>query len=206
MKSIMIIGNGGHAKVIKDIISRNDSLTFKGYLDDNIKEFYERDGLIYDCLDNISKYYTDYYFIIAIGNNEIREVIYNRLNIPNERFQKLIDPSAIIGTNVKIGNGTVVMPNSVINADSVIGEHCIINTASIVEHDNYIENFVHISPNSTLTGGVKVGSGSQIGASATVIPQKSIGKNTIVGAGATVVSDIGDNEVVVGTPAKPIRR
>lgn len=176
MKSIMIIGNGGHAKVIKDIISRNDSLTFKGYLDDNIKKFYERDGLIYDCLDNISKYYTDYYFIIAIGNNEIREVIYNRLNIPNERFQKLIDPSAIIGTNVKVGNGTVVMPNSVINADSVIGEHCIINTASIVEHDNYIEDFVHISPNSTLTGGVKVGSGSQIGASATVIPQKSIGK------------------------------
>ncbi|MFG0935121.1 acetyltransferase, partial [Staphylococcus sp. 231237_7MaSpsaltlick] len=51
MKSIMIIGNGGHAKVIKDIISRNNSLTFKGYLDDNIKEFYERDGLIYDCLD-----------------------------------------------------------------------------------------------------------------------------------------------------------
>lgn len=98
------------------------------------------------------------------------------------------------------------MPNSVINADSVIGEHCIINTASIVEHDNYIEDFVHISPNSTLTGGVRVGSGSQIGASATVIPQKSIGKKTIVGAGATVVSDIRDNEVVVGTPAKPIRR
>ncbi|WP_239745291.1 acetyltransferase [Mammaliicoccus sp. F-M27] len=206
MKPILLIGNGGHAKVIKDIIKQSEDYSFKGYLDDNINEFHEENNIIYDRLENISNYANDYHFIISIGNNEVRETIYKKVNIPIEKYSILIHPTSSIGSNVKIGYGSVVMANTVINADTSIGKHSIINTGAIVEHDNNISNFVHVSPNSTLTGGVTVGSKSQIGASATVIPQINIGKNTIVGAGSTVVNDIGDNQIVVGTPAKPIRR
>ncbi|MDG0837076.1 acetyltransferase [Staphylococcus equorum] len=206
MKPILLIGNGGHAKVIKDIIKQSEDYSFKGYLDDNINEFHEEKNIIYDHLENIGNYSNDYHFIISIGNNEVREAIYIKLNLPSERYPILIHPSSSIGSNVEIGNGTVVMANTVINADTSIGKHSIINTGAIVEHDNNISDFVHVSPNSTLTGGVTVGAKSQIGASATVIPQINIGKNTIVGAGSTVVNDIGDNQIVVGTPSKPIRR
>lgn len=206
MKPILLIGNGGHAKVIKDIIKQSEHYTFAGYLDDNINEFHVENNIIYDRLENINNYANEYHFIIAIGNNEVRETIYNKVNLAIERYPILIHPTASIGSNVVIGNGTVVMANTVINADTIIGRHSIVNTGAIVEHDNIISDFVHVSPNSTLTGGVSVGIKSQIGASATVIPQIKIGQNTIVGAGSTVVNDIGDNQIVVGTPAKPIRR
>lgn len=206
MKSILLIGNGGHAKVVKDVIQQSEHYIFKGYLDDNINESYEENNIIYDSLENINNYADDYYFIISIGNNETRAIIYNKLKLPIERYPILVHPSSSIGSNVVIGNGTVIMANTVINADTIIGEHSIINTGAIVEHDNIVSDFVHVSPNATLTGEVSVGAKTHIGASATVTPQKIIGENTIVGAGSTVVSDIDDNQVIVGTPAKPIRR
>lgn len=206
MKPILLIGNGGHAKVIKDIINQSKQFYFAGYLDDSIKKLHKEDNIIYDSLDNISNYIEDYYFIISIGNNEVREAIFKKIDIPIKKYPILVHQSSSIGSNVKIGQGTVVMANTVINADTRIGKHSIINTGAIVEHDNEISDFVHVSPNATLTGGVTVGTKTQIGASATVIPQVNIGKNTIVGASSTVVKDIDDNQVVVGVPAKPIRR
>nr|WP_263314147.1 acetyltransferase [Mammaliicoccus sp. Marseille-Q6498] len=206
MKPLLLIGNGGHAKVVKDIVNLSDEYTFKGYLDDNISEPYVENDVIYDNLSNIQKYQEDYYFNIAIGSNGIREKVFNKLDIPIEKYPVLKHPTSIISPSVNIGFGTVIMAKCVINAETKIGTHCIINTAAIVEHDNVISDYAHISPNSTLTGGVKVGTKSQIGASATVIPTKKVGDNTIVGAGATVVNDIGNNQIVVGSPAKPIRR
>lgn len=206
MKPILLIGNGGHAKVIKDIIDSSNQYMFKGYLDDSILDYSEENGLIYDNLNNIIEYKDDFYFNISIGNNKIRELIFNKLGLSLEKYPVLIHPTSIVGNNVDINFGTVIMANTVINADTKIGIHSIINTGAIVEHDNVISDYVHISPNSTLTGGVRVGIKSQIGASATVIPETSIGENSIVGAGATVVNNIGDNQTVIGTPAKPIRR
>lgn len=205
MKEIVLIGAGGHSKVVKDIIELNGDFKVVGYLDDKFSEKESENGVFFDSIDSFKKY-KDYYFNISIGNNKIRQNIYSKLNLSDNKYPAFIHPTAIIGTDVHIGFGTVIMANVVINADTCVGKHSIINTMASVGHDVTINDFVHISPNSTLTGGVKVGSSSQIGASATVIPQKSIGKNTIVGAGATVVNDIEDNEVVVGTPAKPIRR
>ncbi|MCO4323960.1 acetyltransferase [Mammaliicoccus sciuri] len=205
MKAIIMIGNGGHAKVIKDIIDSSTEYELKGYLDDNISERYVEEGILYDNLGNIENYKEDFYFNIAIGGNDIRASLFERIALPLSKFPVLIHPSAIISPSAKIGYGTVIMPKSVINSNSLIGSHVIINTSSIIEHDNVIDDYVHISPNATLTGGVKVGKKSQVGASATIIPMVSIGKNTIVGAGSTVVKNIGDNQIVVGTPAKPIR-
>ncbi len=87
----------------------------------------------------------------------------------------------------------------------LVGKHCIINSNASVDHDCILEDFVHISPNATLCGGVFVGKCSHIGAGAVIIPGKRIGKNAIVGAGAVVISDIPDNAVAVGNPARVIR-
>ena len=74
------------------------------------------------------------------------------MNLPDEKYVTLIHPSVVIGSNVNIGKGTVVMGNAVINASTNIGDQCIINTLASVGHDININDFVHISPNSTLTG------------------------------------------------------
>ena len=98
------------------------------------------------------------------------------------------------------------MPNVVINANSQIGQHVIINTGTIVEHDNWIGDYVHLSPNATLCGTVRVKPLTHIGAGVTVIQGKIIGRQSMIGAGATVITDIPDQVVAVGTPAKVIKQ
>lgn len=203
--NLIIIGAGGHASVIVDIVKsiKNKNINIIGFLDDNesLSNFcgYKVLGKICD----INKFSKDNQFIIAIGNNNIRKQISQKYN--NINYVKLIHDSAVIGSNVTIGEGTVVMPRAVINSNSKIGSHTIINTGSIVEHDNIIGDFVHISPSATLCGGVNIGELSHIGANSTVIQYKKIEENVILGASSTVIEDIKSNCVAVGTPAKIIK-
>ncbi|MEL3711031.1 acetyltransferase [Staphylococcus borealis] len=201
-KPIIIIGKGGHSKVIKDIIETTQQYYIVGYLDNAINEYYTEENIFYDSLDNIKQYKDDYLFIIAIGNNHVRKKLFNQLEIKIEQYATLIHPTAIVSPSARIGNGTVVMPNAVVNADSIVGKHAIVNTGAIIEHDNQIGDYVHISPNATLAGGVKVGDASHIAINAAVIPLVEIGKRCVVGAGATVINNVKSESTVVGTPAK----
>ena len=201
MKKIILIGNGGHDKVIKDIVKKSESYQLSGYLDDAIVRKSYSNDIFYDNLSNISNYYRTHHFIIAIGDNNKRQQIVHRFANIKLNYATLIHPTATIGSNVKIDKGSVIMPNTTINADTMIGKHCIINTMSCIEHDNKICDYVHIAPNATLTGNVVINQGAFIGASATIIPNINIGKNVIVGAGSTVIKDIADNHTVYGSPA-----
>lgn len=202
MKEIVLIGMGGHSKVVKDIIELNGEFKVVGYLDDKFQEKSVSDGIIYDNL-NSYRNYKENYFIITIGNNKIRKQIFEKLELPLSKYPKFIHPSAVIGSNVKIGYGTVVMANVVVNANTNVGNFCILNTMASIGHDVLIKDFAHISPNSTLTGGVQVGMATHIGAGSTVTPKVIIGDSTLVGAGSTVISNISNNMTVFGTPAKP---
>jgi acetyltransferase EpsM len=201
MKKIILIGNGGHAKVIRDLVKKSESYQLVGYLDDAIVRKSYINEIVYDSLTNISNYYRTHHFIIAIGDNNKRQQIVHRFANIKLNYATLLHPTATIGSNVKIDQGSVIMPNTTINADTTIGKHCIINTMSCIEHDNKICDYVHIAPNATLTGNVVINQGAFIGASTTIIPNINIGKNVIVGAGSTVIKDIADNQTVYGSPA-----
>lgn len=208
MKNIILIGAGGHASVIIDIIqsmiSSNHEIKIKGILDDR-KDIRKLMG--YEILDEIknAQLYNDKdtEFIIAIGNNTIRKNIEKKLK--GVKYFTAIHPTAVISINVTIKSGTIVMPRAVINANTEIGSHVIINSGAIVEHDNIIEDFAHISPGATLCGGVTVGEVTHIGANSTVIQCKKIGCNSIIGAGSTVITDIQSDVMAVGSPAKVIK-
>lgn len=208
MKDIIIIGAGGHASVVIDIIEsmkkNGHEINIKGLIDDN-EEITELMGYpILGKLDDILVYTNnDTEFIIGIGNNKIRRKI--AIELKDLKYFTAIHPTSIIGMNVFIEEGTVVMPRAVINTNSVIGKHSIINSGAIVEHDNKIGNFTHVSPGAVLAGGVTVGDSTQIGANSVVIQCLNIGSNSIVGAGTTVIRDIESNVTVVGAPAKVIK-
>lgn len=208
MKDIIIIGAGGHASVIIDIIESMKNVGHEvriiGLLDDR-KDITKFMGYkILDEINNAPLYsYKDTEFVIAIGNNKVRKDICERFN--GLKYFTPIHPTALIGSNVNLKSGTVVMPRAIINANTYIGSHVIINSGAIVEHDNIIDDFVHISPGTILCGGVTVGESAHIGANSTVIPCKKIGSNSVIGAGATVVNDIISNVVAAGTPAKIIK-
>ncbi|WP_368657371.1 acetyltransferase [Metabacillus halosaccharovorans] len=203
--NIVIIGTGGHSKVVKDIILLNRNIQIVGYLDDKFEDYFIEDKIFYGPISAyqflIDKF-DDIKFIVAIGHNQTRKRIVNKLNLEEHLYMTPIHPSAIISPSASLGIGTVVMANTVINADAVIGDHVIVNTASIIEHDNKIYDFAHVSPNATLAGNVQIGQGVHIGAGANLIPNVRIGDWSTIGAGATVINSIPSNTTAIGIPAK----
>lgn len=195
-REVIIIGAGGHSKVIEDILILNGR-KIAGFLDDN-----SSGGEILGKIELIEKYKEKYDFILAIGNNEVRE----KISIKHQlEYTIAIHPKAIIAKNVEIHNGTVVMAGAIINSNTKIGKQCIINTGAIIEHDNKIEDYAHISPGAILAGNVKVSKKTWIGAGVTIIQGINIGKEAIIGAGSVVIKDIPELCVAVGSPAKPIK-
>ena len=196
---IVLFGASGHCKVVIDILQSNGE-KITAITDDNPKT---------EQLLGITVFRSDNYdfskeskVIIAIGNNEIRKNIVQKLATS---FHIAIHPNAIISKLASIGEGTVVAPGAIINADASIGKHCIINTAAIVEHDCVVEDYVHLSPNCALAGGVCVGEGTHIGIGAKVIQGIKIGKWATIGAGAVIIKDVPDYAVVVGNPGRIIK-
>ena len=205
-KDVIIIGAGGHARVIADIIKKSGD-EIVGFLDDNAdiqgKTIFDGKIVLGDTSEESVKKYSDCYFIIGIGSNRVRKIISEKYS--NLKWYTAIHPNAIIGSNVEIGEGTVLMAGTVINIGTKIGKHCIVNTCSSLDHDNLIEDFVHISPGAHLAGTVKVMKCTWICTGVTVINNITIEKNNIIGAGSVVIKDITtENGTYVGVPAKKL--
>ena len=205
-KKVVIIGAGGHAKVIADIIEKSGD-EIVGFLDDN-KEIGTTIINEYKVIGDLNNRFTmavtkeNLEFIIATGDNKKREEISHS---PNLKFYTAIHPSAQIGLDVEIQEGTVIMANACINSSAKIGKHCIINTGAIIEHDNIIEDFVHVSPNVALGGTVKIGKSTHVGIGSTIKNNITICENCKIGAGAVVVKDIEKEGTYIGVPAKGIK-
>ena len=189
-KDVVVIGAGGHGKVIADIITACGD-NFLGFLDDDMTK---------NPLGKVADYekYKDCFFVIGIGNPEIRE----RVSKLPCKWYTAVHPSAVISPSAKIGEGTVIMPNAVLNADAKIGRHAIINSTAVAEHDNEIDDFAHISVGAKLGGTVKIGKRTHIGIGATVKNNIDICADCIIGAGAVVVKNINKQGIYKGIPAR----
>ncbi len=197
---LVIIGAGGHSKVIADIAVKN------GYTDICFVDDTKADGFMdfpvigkIDDIKNLNDSKTD--FVIGIGNNKIREKIAEEYDV---NYVSLVHPSTQLGLGVTIEKGTVVMAQAVINSDATVGKHCIINSGAVVEHDNVIEDYVHLSPKTALGGTVRIGKFSHIGIGASVIHNIYVCPNCKIGAGAVVVENIEKSGTYVGVPAKEL--
>lgn len=201
-KKVIVVGTGGHAKGIVDIIIRNKDIMVGFFAKLPGEESY----LGYPILGTESEYekYPDCLFIAAVGSAVIREDIVRRM--PNAKWYTAVHPTAVVSEiETEIGEGTVLLAGSIVNAGAKIGKHVILNTGSIVEHDNVIDDYAHISVGTKLAGEVAIGKGSWIGIGAVVNNGISIASGVTIGAGAVVVKNIETPGVYVGIPAKKIK-
>ena len=212
IKNIILIGASGHAKVIIDIVEKQNVFKIIGLID-TFKETGTRvdDYTILGTEDELPKLIIEYKIfggIIAIGDNFLRMKIAQKITtiIPDFQFVTAIHPKAIISKKVLICDGSVIMAGVVVNNNSYIGKHTILNTNSSVDHDCIIREFSSIAPGAILGGNVEINICSAISLGANVIENMNIGKHSIVGAGALVVNSIGDNKIAYGIPAKNIRQ
>jgi len=210
MDKIVIVGGGGHAKVIISIIRKLNKYEILGYTD--FKSKGSLLGIKYlgddEVLKEIIKKHNRCCAVIGVGSVDVsnkRKLMKHKLELLGFTLPVIVSPNCIINENVNIDKATVIFDGVVINSYSVIGECAIINTNSTIEHDCFVGNFVHIGPGAVLAGNVKIGDSSIVGASATIITSKNICSNCIIGAGAVVVSDITLSGIYGGIPAKILK-
>jgi len=208
---VLIVGAGGHAQVIADILmnmkSQKRELIPMGFLDDN-QSLHGKNFLglpVLGPLASCSSIEHDA-IIVAIGDNTTRRCLFEEFQIKGERFFIARHPGSIIASNVTIGAGSMICAGAVISPSSTIGANAILNTGCSIDHHNYLGDHVHVAPGVSLGGEVTIGKGTLVGIGTTVIPRCSIGEWSIIGAGSLVTRSLPNHVLAVGVPARIIRK
>ncbi len=203
---LVVWGASGHARVVADVLRRQDIYEIVGFIDDVNRD---RHGMAFcgsvvlggqEQLAQLKGIGVDH-ILIAIGDCSAR---LNLAALAHQQGFHLADarhPRSTVA-DVCVGSGTVIMAGAVINPGSVIGENVIVNTGATMDHDCALADGVHVGPGVHLGGHVKVGRASTIGIGAVVKDRVTIGSHTLIGAGSAVVSDIPDGVVAYGVPAR----
>ena len=207
------LGAGGHAKVVIEILRSHKSYELIGLLDpkseakgksvlgvpvlgdDDLLPALKRDGVCHFFIG-----------LGSVGDTRPRQRLFELALQYEMKPVDAVHPQAIISPSAELGEGVTIMAGAVINACARLGANVIVNTGAIVEHDCVVGDHVHIATGAQLASTVQVGNGAHIGAGATVLQCVRIGEDAIVGAGAVVVDDVPDNVIVVGVPARILKR
>lgn len=196
MKDILLIGFGGHSRSVIDTIEKQKQYNIIGFSDVNINDEVQYKGYKIICTDDdLEKVYSEgvkYAFVTIgfMGKHDVRKKIYNRLKQIGFLLPTIVDDTAILAEDVRIGEGTYIGKRTVINANTVVGKMCIINTGAIVEHDCMIGDFSHVAVSAVICGQCMVGKSVFVGANATVVHQRQLGNSAYVKAGGLVKNDI----------------
>jgi len=206
---VVILGAGGHGRVVLDILHQSKGHHPVGFLDNNTALHGRRiDGLpvlggIESAADLKSRGIPG--AVIAIGDNGVRRSLGDYLESAEIQIVNAIHPSAQLAGNAIFGKGVVIAAGALVCAHCQIGDYVILNTGCIVDHESMIATAAHICPGVRLAGHVTVESGAFIGIGATVVQNVRIGFEAIVGAGAVVTKNVDPMTTVVGVPAQPIK-
>jgi len=203
---LVIIGGGGHAKVVIDILQdAGVPLCCCVVADREVKEVLGVPVVGDDSV--LPRLFADGIrsAMVAVGDNRKRMEITHAVRTLGFRLANAISPRAVVSRSVRLGAGIAIMPGAVVNAGSQIGDGAIINTGATVDHDCVIGAYAHVAPGTNLAGKVRLGEGAFLGVGSRAIPGITVGAWTTVGAGGVVIRDLGENVVAVGVPAVVIR-
>lgn len=204
---VMVVGAGGHAKVVIDVLRAAGHEVVALFDDDPGRrgQVFRGVPVVGGSADVVAHAATQglRHFLVAIGHNTARLAIGRRLEAAGLVGLAAAHPAAVLSPGVVLGPGTVVMAGACINADTRIGAHAIVNTGARVDHDCMLGDGVHLAPGVVLCGNVSVGELAFVGAGATVIPGMNVGARASVGAAAAVVRPVADDSKVRGVPARP---
>ena len=208
-QKIWIYGTGGHATVVFDVITGNDSdYEVVGFIDDNPKKMgsmllgrhiYGKGRLeaLSGRLGSLDKN-----IFIAIGNNIVRQNIAE--NLRGYNFPVFLHKTSVISSKTIFGEGSIVMPLSIIEIGATIGTHCIINNSALVGHGACIGNYCHISGKVIMGGNVTIGDSTLVGLGACITPGVTIGKQCKILACSVITENVEDDSVMAGYPARNI--
>jgi sugar O-acyltransferase (sialic acid O-acetyltransferase NeuD family) len=199
-RSVVVVGAGGHAKVVISLLQAAGETIAMVVDDDPRKWGTSLLGVpIKGPVTRLAEA-TNHPAIVAIGDNAAREEIASQWR--HVDWLTAVHPRAYVHSSVQLRPGAVVCAGAVIQPDTLVGAHVIVNTAATVDHDCVVEDYAHLAPGVHLAGGVRIGEGALLGIGSVVIPGRRVGEWTTVGAGGVVVSDLPARVMAVGVPAR----
>jgi sugar O-acyltransferase (sialic acid O-acetyltransferase NeuD family) len=205
-KPLIIIGNGGHASVLKEILLAQ-GYKFIGYTAPQQGE--NKFGLNYIGTDEVIEQYhpNEIELVLGVGMitpNSLKQKLFTSFKAYGYTFSSVIHPAAIVAPSVKLREGVQVMAGAILQTNTVIADNTIVNTGVIIDHDCIIGAHTHLAPGTKISGNVRVGASTHIGTGTTIIQGIEIGSNCLIGAGSVVVKNIKDNTKAFGVPAKEV--
>ena len=205
-RRVVVVGAGGHAHVVVDVLLATDN-TVVAALDRNPDLSGRKIRGVVVANDDRSVSDMDHdAVIVAVGDNEARRHLFSALAEAGETFVTAVHPSAVIAPDVILGDGVLVCAGAVINPAAIVAENSIVNTSASVDHHCQIGPHVHIAPGARLGGECVIAEGVLVGIGATLLPRVRVGRNATIGGGAVVTTDVEEDSVVAGNPARPISR
>lgn len=215
MKNLIILGGSGIGMIAISIARELGHYNVCGFLNDIVPVGtligkYDKYPVI-GKTEDIRKYLSDknnVFFIAYVGMQHEKEVYekIEQFNIPTERYETLIHPSAIIPKGMcSIGNGVMMAPLSQLSPDTTLEDNSIMLPNSFLGHDSTLKRFAHIASNAVVGANVIVGKACHIGTNCTIREKTIIGDYSLVGSGAVVLNNVEPNSIVVGNPAHTLR-
>lgn len=212
MKKVIIIGSGGHAKVVIDIIQEMGEFNIIGITSESLLK-----GdlfLGYEVLGNddvLQNYTNDSQVLVAMGlggyvNNTLRSKVYADVKKIGLSFINVIHPNSFISKTSELGEGVTVFPGVIINSHVQIGNNVIIATGATIDHETIIGNHVLISAGVTIGAYTVIKDQVLLALGSKVISGLKIDENALIAAGAVVVKNVNANSKMFGIPAKKIER
>jgi UDP-perosamine 4-acetyltransferase len=203
----VVIGAGGHARVVIDALKRAGVQVLFATDADPAKHGQTMLGVPVAGGDEALATQVPGRVQLAlgigtVGNDRGRRATAERLAALGHQFATVIHPSAVVAPDVTVLEGAQIMAGAVVQTGSQIGRHAIVNTGACVDHDCRVGDYAHVAPGATLSGGVDVGDGAFVGAGACVIQSVRVGAGSIVAAGAVVIRDVPAGACVMGVPAR----
>jgi UDP-perosamine 4-acetyltransferase len=204
---VVVVGSGGHAKVIIDILQSESKVELVGAISSDRTQSTICDIPVLGDDSILPKLFSQgiNHAFIAVGSNRLRAKLGKNVEEIGFQLINAISPQAVLSARVKLGKGIAIMPGAVVNVDTQIDDYAIINTGATVDHDCRIGRYVHIAPGSHLCGNVEVGEGTFICVGSSVIDKSKIGEWAVLGAGGVVISDLPAYVTAVGVPARVIK-
>ncbi|SJM93119.1 conserved hypothetical protein [Crenothrix polyspora] len=206
IEALLIIGAGGHAKVVIDAVrcAYGESVILQ-LADDNLA-LAGVTCMELSIIAPVSRAVTtEGDFHVAVGHNGFRARLAETCLQAGMVYNSIVHPKAAVAASATMADGCFIAANAVVAPMVVLNAGCIVNHGAVVDHDCVIGRYCHIAPNATLAGDVRLGEKVLIGAGANILPGVTIGDNCVVGAGAVVLHDLPPHTTYAGVPAQRIQ-
>lgn len=203
---------GGFGNETVDLAKRINAITNSWdeicFIDDDLNKGPELYGLKVFTFDKVISAYEVDSFEVSIANGEpfIREDIYRRLINAGVKMTNLIDSTAIISPSVRLGASVILPSRCFVSSSAIIDDNVALNTNSLIGHDVRVGRNSVISSAVNIAGNCVIGENVYIGMGAQIKQGVTIGSGSIIGMGSIVYNDIPDNVVVLGNPARIVKK